>query len=445
MTGLAHIRFAGLVLACLVAAGCATTQYTEELSDYDDTIEALQQQVARNPNDARPLRDLGVIYLRTNNPGRANEFLQRAYDRDTDDPKTLYHLALANEALGRPETALRLYQQYPDVARNSPYRRLMAGRYAWLVRSELEREVQARVIAEQEARAQGQALCPQAPTTQVVAVYPLVYQGTEAQYAALGRGLAEMITVDLTHVRELQLVERTRLQELLAEIRLAAGPQFDPSTAPRVGCLVGAGRLIGGVYDVLADDLRLDASLYEDEAVAVLDPQTDALRNFFRLEKQIVFALLTEMGIEPTPEERRRIEFIPTQNLQAFLAFSRGLEREDAGAFGEAAAAYRQAAELDPGFGQAQQRATEAEGMARAGGSVREALVAAFEEDLTGEEVGAQALNPVQMRLLMLGSSLGNGFLPGLDQRGADIACVAASCAGLPDPPDPPRGQVDGN
>ena len=423
------------LLAALLPVSCTPVRFMEDLDDYEGAIEDLQQQAARNPDDAEPLRDLGIIHLRTNDFAKANEFLQAAFSRDPDDPKTLFHLGLTNETLGKPETALQLYERYREFSRLNSYRRLMAGRYAEVTRVQMRQAVQARVADEA-------GLVGEPSEPRIVAVYPLVYQGTDDQYAALGRGLAELITIDLGHVSQLQLVERVRLQELIDEIDVARTAHFDPATAPRVGRLVGAGRLVGGVYNVLGgSDLQLGGAMWEvDRAdIADLGTRAGALRSLIQLEKELVFRVLAEMGIEPTPEEQQRIEFIPTQNLQAFLAFSRGLEREDAGAFGEAAGFYEQAVQLDPNFRAAGERAEEAQGQTATSGPISVAMVAAFQLDPTPSLPGLPSVNPMQTRLSNLNGSVGSSLVPGIDSR--EPAVEVGTPEVLPGPPDPPSGK----
>ena len=435
MIGSKRCAFGLLVVASVLMASCASVRLDEDIADYADAIEDLERQAVRAPDDARPLRDLGVIYVRTSDFARANEKLQLAFSRDPDDPKTLFYLGLTNETLGREQTALRLFERYPEFSRLNPYRRLMAGRYAFIQRKTVREAMLQRVTNETDLVAEG-------VDPRVVAVYPLTYQGADEQYAALGRGLAELLSIDLGHIEALQLVERVRLQTLLDEINLAGSEYFDPVSAPRVGLLVGAGRLIGGVYNVLGDDLQLDAALWEVERadVADLGTRTGALSTLFDLEKELVFSALAEMGIEPTEEERRRIDFVPTQNLQAFLAFSRGLEREDAGAFDEAASFYGQAVELDPTFRQASQRAEEVEGQAEVSGDLSTALEAAYGQDpFPPLPVGIDLLGN---RLLHLNIGVGSNVVPGVDPReGASEAALGGAAIGrLPDPPKPPPG-----
>jgi hypothetical protein len=63
-----------------------------------------------------------------------------------------------------------------------------------------------------------------------------------------------------------------------------------------------------------------------------------------------VLQLLERMGINISPAERRAISERPTADLQAFLAFSRGLEAEDRGDFQEAANQFNAALQRDPNF-----------------------------------------------------------------------------------------------
>ena len=64
----------------------------------------------------------------------------------------------------------------------------------------------------------------------------------------------------------------------------------------------------------------------------------------------MVLQLVERMGINLSPAERRAISERPTADLQAFLAFSRGLEAEDRGDFQEAANQFNAALQRDPNF-----------------------------------------------------------------------------------------------
>ncbi len=77
------------------------------------------------------------------------------------------------------------------------------------------------------------------------------------------------------------------------------------------------------------------------------------LAALFRAQKAMTFGILRSAGIsleQLSPEVRARIERFQTTNVEAFRAFSQGLDLKDQGKFAEAREFFRRAAELDPGF-----------------------------------------------------------------------------------------------
>lgn len=78
-----------------------------------------------------------------------------------------------------------------------------------------------------------------------------------------------------------------------------------------------------------------------------------AIAGVFRAQKAMTFGILRAAGIsleQLPPEVRARIERFQTTNVEAFRAFSDGLDLKDQGRFAEARERFRRAAELDPGF-----------------------------------------------------------------------------------------------
>ena len=431
-----NLSFRALLgMALFIAGGCTSTvRLNEDIADYDAEIARLERELLEDPGSSEALRDLGAIYMRTDHPVEANEYLQRAYSLGRADGKTLFFLGLANETLGRSQTALRLYESYPDVS--GVYSDLMQGRYDWLVREAARQEMVARL---QDEAAIGQTeIAPD-----VVAVFPLSYQGADARYAPLGRGMAEMVMLDLQNVAQLRVVERVRLQALMNELQLAESGYIDSNSAPRMGLLLQAGRVVSGAYNVFSgDNLRVDASIVQtsDAELHSLASQEGVLDGFYQLEKQLVFDLLDEFGIEITEAEREEIQLIPTQNLQAFLAYCRGLQADDERDFEAAAGFFSQAVSLDPSFSIASARAEQAENVGAAGGTTEDLLLSAIEVDPFS---AASPLDMLSNRLGMISLGVQSGFVPGQDAR--NPVAEQGTEAVLPtdvlrDPPLPPGG-----
>ncbi len=95
------------------------------------------------------------------------------------------------------------------------------------------------------------------------------------------------------------------------------------------------------------------------QSLGVINERGD-IAGVFRAQKAMTFGILRAAGIslEQLPADvRARIERFQTQNVEAFRAFSEGLDLKDKGRFAEAKAQFRRAAELDPGFALAQEQA----------------------------------------------------------------------------------------
>jgi hypothetical protein len=86
--------------------------------------------------------------------------------------------------------------------------------------------------------------------------------------------------------------------------------------------------------------------------------EQDRLANIFKLQKQLVYDLLRQAGINPDtlpPEVKKAIDKPHTKNLKAFLAFAEGLDQMDQGNYKAAEAKFKEAVALDPDFALAQE------------------------------------------------------------------------------------------
>lgn len=173
------------------------------------------------------------------------------------------------------------------------------------------------------------------------------------EWSTLPKALAGMLVTDLAKLPHLTVVERERLEALLKEISLQRGKYFDPATAQQLGRGLGAQFALGGSIFFKNDQLRLDARLIRVETAEVVrsaEVSGEADR-VFTLEKKLVAAL----GLA-TPEDAKALQQAGQADpahavpLEGILAYGRGLQLGDAGAYTEAAQVLKAVVAKSPGF-----------------------------------------------------------------------------------------------
>ena len=204
----------------------------------------------------------------------------------------------------------------------------------------------------------------------------------------LATGLAAAINYDLSQISSIRVVERQRLRYLLDELKLVEEGLTAEDASPRLGRIVGAEHLVSGSVGAVGDDEIAVSSGISDTHEGVYSPALQTQETFGRLmqlQKRITFAIIDSLGITLTPEERDAIAKVPTEDFQAFLVFSRGLDALDRGDYSEAASLFERASVADPGFSQAIAMQQEAQLLDLGAGSVED-FAASGLEALTGVE-----------------------------------------------------------
>jgi hypothetical protein len=159
-----------------------------------------------------------------------------------------------------------------------------------------------------------------------------------------------------------RVLERERMQAMVNEMRLGADQQAEAASAARSGRLLRASRVVQGTITDVGEDLRVVTAVVDVNTAGVAgnSDEPGSLDRLFDLEKTIVFDIFNDLGIQLTDAERAEISQRPTQNIQAFLAWSSGLEAEDRGDYVAAREHFNHAQRLDPSFAAAAQSAQQA-------------------------------------------------------------------------------------
>ncbi len=286
---------------------------------YDQAIHKLSKAASLAPEHSPAPLYLGLAYLRLADNEKAVAQWQRYAE-----------LELAT----RPEKEAKLDERMP--------------RYLTLIlRKENERLAQRAVAHER-------TIGPGDPKTVAVTYYQNL--GSPA-LTPLQKGLAALLIDDLSKVRELRVVERERMQALLDEARLSTSGLVDAKTAPRVGRLLGAGKVTTGSFlDREGKSMQISSVVAESTTAAIVSDQNTngSVDQFFELEKRLALAHLKDLGYdERRPGSQEVIAEVrkpQTRSMPAMIAYSNGLDAKDRQNYPEARRQFEAAVREDPNF-----------------------------------------------------------------------------------------------
>jgi tetratricopeptide (TPR) repeat protein len=333
-------------LAAVLLAACTAARTA---APHPAAIAELEARVSARPDDGALLLELAGSQLAALQCGAAMPNARRGIELRPQDALGPLVLGECQEQSGDYEGAASTYAAFLAAYPSALGASSVAARQL-LVRRQLATSDAKRRVAEEAQLAPGDA------DPNVVAVLPIEIVG-DPDYSPLSIGLANLLIADLNLIGRFTLVERTQLDAVLAEIALSETGAVDPTTAVRAGRLMRAGTLVRGLTVVAPDDrLRLDVSVV-DSASRIVGTESvgGKLGDLLRLEKELALALIARLGYQVSAAERAAILANGTQNLAAFLAYSRGLMDEREGNHAAAALNFARAVRNDPGFAQARE------------------------------------------------------------------------------------------
>ena len=345
------------------------------------TLAKLEARRQAKPADVGTLRALGIAYFEAKRYADAENVLTAARTIAPKDAVVALYLGMSAEERGDLVAARTAYTTYLSTGRTKSAQNAVSQRLAAVAQKELQQGAKAAV-------AQEQRLASQPGSLDMVAVLPLSVVGNP-MYEPLGRGLADLMITDFAKVPGLKLLERDRIQALLDEIALGKSNSIDRATAARSGRMLQAGRMIRGSLTVAsAQNVSLVTNVVPVATTQDLlgGTASGSLDQIFDFEKAVVIQTVAKMNITLTAAQRAAIDgYRPTRNVQAFLAYSRGLVASDAGRLDEAVNFFDNARALDPNFAGALQHANQA----RAGQAGQAVTTSVIESKLRGSAEGA--------------------------------------------------------
>jgi TolB-like protein len=279
--------------------------------------------------------------------GRYDEIIQALEGKEGTDAQEALYLGLSHLQNGNQSKAIAAWKQYVQLEPGSEGSREVSKYLTVLLQEEAKRTAREILKEEKQIAAKIDA--------RAIAVSPFQNLGQQS-YAPLSKGLAAMIITDLSKVKTLKVVERVQLKALLDELKLSQSGLVDAKSAPRVGKLLGAGKITTGSFlDLDQEKIRLDAAVTQTESgKSLTNPEVQGtLPTFYQLEKELVFKILCGIGHCPESldsQTQEAVGTIHTRNFKAFRLYSQGLEYLDQGKYREASHSFFLAVEEDPEF-----------------------------------------------------------------------------------------------
>jgi TolB-like protein len=195
----------------------------------------------------------------------------------------------------------------------------------------------------------------QEPERSVVAVVRFDNNTGDARYDNLGRAMSSMMISDLSAIERIQLVERERMEEVMAEQDLQYSGRVNEETAVTLGMIVGAQYIVFGSFVTVDPEMRIDTRVTKTETAEIVTTADVRGQNqsLFDLQQQLADTLIAGLELVLTEEERALLRAQQEANriddVETAIAYSEALCLLDYGAYPEAFEAIQRVQSAAPG------------------------------------------------------------------------------------------------
>ncbi|MFT3839479.1 MAG: CsgG/HfaB family protein [Myxococcaceae bacterium] len=172
----------------------------------------------------------------------------------------------------------------------------------------------------------------------------------QGDFDVLRKGMADMIVTDLVAWDGLTVVDRLRLEEVLAEQKLQHTKAFDQGTAVKLGRILGADYLLTGSLNSSGGKVIIDAQLKKvtDSSVVISARSQGDPNHVFDVEQDLVDKVTRSIDVKVKDAGQRKRAKVP--DLDALIAYSKAVDLSDQGKVDEANAAISALVSKSPTF-----------------------------------------------------------------------------------------------
>ncbi|MDZ4165795.1 MAG: tetratricopeptide repeat protein [Smithellaceae bacterium] len=337
-------------LAAALLSGCQTlmTQVKAHRAmqegRYEASVALFLEVLNKDVNHVEALKGLGETYLRMKKEPEAEKVLEKVHRLSPNDKVATINLGLAYSMNGKYDKAIQIWRPVVEKEPNSNLSAVLRRQIT--LASYRDAAKQAKEAVRHEAAVQS---APGEPNTLAITYFG--DKGLPEQAKPLRKAFAAMLITDLSKTKSLKVVERIRLQTLLDELHLGTSGLVDDRTAPRVGRLLGAGKIVTGNMLVAGGDKIDVISLLTNVPTGGEAGKQEAnglLKEFFKIEKAIAFGVIRDMGVRLAKEEEETIGRYATQSYPGLLYYGEGLDAQDRGEWDKAVAVFQKCLKEDP-------------------------------------------------------------------------------------------------
>lgn len=199
--------------------------------------------------------------------------------------------------------------------------------------------------------------------TPTLAILPLLNHSPEARLDVMQTGFAEILQANLGALKQIRLVDRSKLEAVLEEQKLALSGLTDSTTAVQIGKLLQAQRLLVGSFLEQGKHISVRVRLVDTGNAAVLASEKvdGPVDEFARLLEDLSLRIAADLSVRPPADQQQALrETLAGRSLEAAMHFNRGNRLRHENKLADASAAFGQALLVDPGHIKAARERVEA-------------------------------------------------------------------------------------
>lgn len=188
-----------------------------------------------------------------------------------------------------------------------------------------------------------------------IAVLPFDNISKNSEMNWMGIGFSETLMTKLANSKAITVLERNQLSKILEEIKFEQSGMVDENSAVKAGKMFGVNVMVLGSYQVVGDNLRVDARFVNVETRKVLNTAeaTGKISDIFKLQDQIAFGLINDLKIPMAEYEKEQLQANPTESLVAYSYFCKGMDEYEKQNYAGAIAYFNEAIKSDFGYADA--------------------------------------------------------------------------------------------